>query len=405
MSTSFNMSFHFTRYLYEVEEVKLSLVMGLLNKKEYVLFWAYELFYSGYKYDLIALLWSIYYDFYAVLNPTFEKYLLTKLKINIDEKNLASVIQNFIIRPSTIDVFILRQLISNVDFEFDFDYPTDDLNKEYYDKTITQLLASEDYLQIAYFIFNMNDTFISSVFICVVNYFKQLEQMKSLDIKKEVELYEKMIKVHKNGVKMILLSRIIHYYSILKKIKQGKSLYVHIEPNEIIMYETIEADLTKQGNKDNQSNKDNQTKPKTPLLSVLPARKILPLACVYSTDEEDYLSLFHLKREKEDIIKAYRENWEYYASFSPIWTKRIQKHNGLIDYDNKKIIFEDEDEQELFYQYYGLEPDEQSKITQEKTIKHINQTKTWSLFYQEHKNRGVLDISEDYLNYLDKTDY
>jgi len=385
MTTSLDksfMSFQFTRYLYEVEEVKLSLIMGLMNKKEYVLFWAYELFYSGYKNDLIALLWSVYYDFYAVLNPSFEKYLLTKMKINLDEKNLASVIHNFIIRPSTIDVFMLRQLISNIDF--DFDYTGDDLNTEYYDKTIIKLLVSEDYLQIAYFIFNMNDKFTSSMFISVLNYFKKLE-MKSLDMKKEVDLYEKMIKLHKNGVKIILLSRIIHYYSILKKIKQGKSLYVHIEPHEIIMYETIEADFTLQD-------------------KALSSRKILPLACISSIDEEDYLSLFHLKREKEDIIKAYRENWEYYASFSPIWSERIQQHNGFIDHENKKIVFQ-EDEQELFYQNYGLEPDEQSNITQEKSIKQINQTKTWSLFYQEHKNRGILDISEDYLNYLDKTDY
>ena len=37
-------NFVFTRYLYEKDEVKLALLIALLNKKEEAIFWAYELY-------------------------------------------------------------------------------------------------------------------------------------------------------------------------------------------------------------------------------------------------------------------------------------------------------------------------------------------------------------------------
>ena len=63
----------FTRYLYEKDEVKISLIMSILNKKDDAIFWAYELYYSGFQNELVDLFWSLYYDFYYTLNPSFEK--------------------------------------------------------------------------------------------------------------------------------------------------------------------------------------------------------------------------------------------------------------------------------------------------------------------------------------------
>ena len=75
----------FTRYLYEKDEVKLALILSILNKKEEnAEFWAYELYHSGFKLELIDLFWSLYYDFYYTQNPSFEKYLQTKLKTHLD---------------------------------------------------------------------------------------------------------------------------------------------------------------------------------------------------------------------------------------------------------------------------------------------------------------------------------
>ena len=112
----------FTRYLYVKEEVKLSLILCILNKKDEAIFWSYELYYSGFKIELIHLFWSMYYDFYYTLNPSFEKYLQQKLKTNlVFEINcdnwLAMIVNNFMIRPHTMDIFMLKQIIQICDFD------------------------------------------------------------------------------------------------------------------------------------------------------------------------------------------------------------------------------------------------------------------------------------------------
>ena len=66
----------FTRYLYIKDEVQISLLVSILNKNDDAIFWAYELYYSGFKKELLNIIWKIYYDFFVTLNPTFEIYLL-----------------------------------------------------------------------------------------------------------------------------------------------------------------------------------------------------------------------------------------------------------------------------------------------------------------------------------------
>ena len=93
----------FTRYLYIKDEVKLSLLMAILNKSNDAIFWAYELFYSGFKHELFQFIWIIYYDFFATLNPSFELYLLKKqseyLSKSFEERHISSLIQNLITNP------------------------------------------------------------------------------------------------------------------------------------------------------------------------------------------------------------------------------------------------------------------------------------------------------------------
>jgi len=68
----------FTQYLYIKEEVRIALLVSILNKSNDAIFWAYELYHSGFKYELLNLIWKIYYDFFATLNPAYEAYLLKK---------------------------------------------------------------------------------------------------------------------------------------------------------------------------------------------------------------------------------------------------------------------------------------------------------------------------------------
>ena len=149
--------FIFTRYLYEKEEVGYSLVLSLLNKKEEdSIFWATELYYSGFKDELYEFLWIIYQNFYASLNSKFEHYLLKKiglLKKSKSDKNIDTdtniihlllIIKNLIIRPYNLDTFSL--IILNTDFEIESSTNEDD-NK---DESLKQLLILiPNYLQIA----------------------------------------------------------------------------------------------------------------------------------------------------------------------------------------------------------------------------------------------------------------
>lgn len=375
-----NETFQFTRYLYEKEEVKIALIVAILNKKEdEALFWAYELFYSGFTKELTQFIWQIYYDFYATLNPSFETYLLVKLKSELTSetsKTVGIIINNVIIRPHTIDVFILRQIVNQYEFGI-ID------NNE-----IINLLKTEDYLMIAYLIINtFEETKISTIYSSMITYFNNM----GLNINnKELNSYKKVINTTTNFAtkQIILLSRIIHYYTLMKKKNLGKKLFVHMEPNEIIMYETIETNLKKQEN-------DYR-------FPVLPARKILPIATIYNIDKNNYLSLFHSKREKYDIVDAYRYNWEYYASFSPLWRERIYKYGGTIENDSKKVVFLDDDLLEEFYQEYGFEPDEQKIEIQEKSIKQIKRERTCLSFYNEHNKNGIVEIEEDYFKEMHK---
>ena len=395
----------FTRYLYVKEEVKLSLILCILNKKDEAIFWAYELYYSGFKSELINLFWCMYYDFYYTLNPSFEKYLQQKLKtnlvfeINCDNCDncdnwLAMIVNNFMIRPHTMDIFMLKQIIQICDFDNPCiqEYKSSS-NFTIINNELESILETQDFMILASLILTeIKDEHITEALKTVINYFNK--KGLKLDSTKIINEYLKNLRndYHSNNKRIIILSKIMHYFVLIKKIKLGKNIYVHIEPEEVIIYETINADLKA---------KD--------LRCILPAYKILPLATIYYIDKYNYLSLFHLKREKIDIKIAYREQWLYYAFFSPLWKERIIKHNGFINEINKKVMFlekeNSDDNEQAFYNEFGYEPDEQKIETQNKTIQDIKSERTWTSFYSEHKNSGIITIDDDILNDLSKVIY
>ena len=390
----------FTRYLYEKDEVKLSLIICILNKQEESVFWAYELYYSGFKLELIDIFWSIYYDFYYTLNPSFEKYLQTKLKNNLDfdtscENYISMIVNNFMIRPHTMDIFMLKKIVDICDFDnSDIQKYNISGNFEIINSELNSVLEAKDFMMLASLILTgIKEEHIIATFKASLDYFVTDIGLK-IDSKKSVIEFEKYLnnKYHNDNKRVILLSRILHYFVVMNNIKLGKNIYVHIEPEDVILYETICADLTE---------KDKRT--------ILPARKILPLAKIYSIDNDNYLSLFDLKREKQDIKIAYYYNWIYHSSFSPLWRSRILKHCGRIDEKNKKIIFEEEedsdDNEQAFYDEFGYEPDEQKIDIQNKTIQEIKKERTWLSFYNEHKNNGIIEIDDDILNDIDKLTY
>jgi len=102
--------FGFTRYLYVVDDVKSSLVMAILDRNlEEALFWAYELYFSGFKSDIFCILEQMVSMMYVLLNPRLASFL-EKKKREWTETGayciVGTFIYNMINRPYDVSAFV-----------------------------------------------------------------------------------------------------------------------------------------------------------------------------------------------------------------------------------------------------------------------------------------------------------
>jgi len=378
-------NFIFTRYLYEKQEVGYSLLHALLQKKEEeAIFWARELYDSGFEEELYEFLWVIFQDFYASLNMKFEHYLLKKIHI-LKEKNKSQdknhfihahlIIKNLIIRPYNLDHFSLSSLINN----FEISSTIENLEQQ----------ESPDYLQIAVFIFDQwrekDEKFLEENLKTFIEFFKT--NVKETQTKNMIKDWHTTIKWLKSSnisfsPQKLFLTRILHLYSLSNHLKMGKIVTL------TILEEEIEEEI-------------NRYKIDDPSLH---PHQILKKERRYKINEK-IGALSTLKRNQisaADLKTAYFEDWLYYASFSPLWKKRIENYNGYIVEEERKVFFEDEEEEELFYTSYDYQPDEQSKECHEKSIGDLEKItfKEWvQQEYGKSSNR-LYRISEEYLDIL-----
>jgi hypothetical protein len=186
----------------------------------------------------------------------------------------------------------------------------------------------------------------------------------------------------------IILSYIFRFYSEQQKIKTGKNIYIVVNDEDVVLYETIEVDLSllKEAKREK-----------------MLARKILQNAYLYAIDSSQWLNLFKLKRDKLNIREAYYYNWLYYASQSPLWASRICAFNGVIDNETKSVDFEEEHDLQAFYSNYGYEPDEQQLSTQNKCLEIVKNPDTnWTKFYNKYRANGIFVVEDEYLDNMDK---
>ena len=102
-----------TRYLYEADEVEKSFILSMIYKVDIkeCYYWIFELYYS--KIDVFPLIWQLYLDYYAVLNPDMENYIMKRQKKWINDysiNHICYIIKNLHVLSLNTDVFILRQL-------------------------------------------------------------------------------------------------------------------------------------------------------------------------------------------------------------------------------------------------------------------------------------------------------
>jgi len=101
--------------------------------------------------------------------------------------------------------------------------------------------------------------------------------------------------------------------------------------------------------------------------------KLLKIYRIYEI--EDNIGIFSLDRfslpEHDTLKNAFWHKWEYFSQQCPYWKEKFDEFNILFDDENEKLIFENDDTLEDFYENYNLEPDEQNSDTQYKSLKII----------------------------------
>ena len=357
IKSQMNATVQFTRYLYIKDEVKYSILISILKKNDEALFWAYEFYYSGFKEETWNLLWKMYYDFYATLNPKFKKYIKEKYEAfknseKDGEKYIAQVISNFKIRKWNMDMFLLK------------------LCSRKTQKSLIQLLNEKNYEGLAYYVLNspVNEEDCKSC----SSYFCGL----SADYKKISKTWSE------KTTKDEFLADIIHLYSLESCVKIGKNLHI-LGEEDLSPYKTIFAHY------------DSSFYP----------YKILPLATKCAIDSESMLSLFELSRDSIPHLRdLYHDNWLYCTLNTPIWSNRIEEFEGIVNHETKKINFEDDDDEDEFYDYFGYEPDEQKMEIQNRNIGPIKTSTTWKSVFEQSK-KGIYIPQEDFWLTISKISY
>tara|TARA_B100000795_G_scaffold116469_1_gene86501 strand:+ start:464 stop:1537 length:1074 start_codon:yes stop_codon:yes gene_type:complete len=324
----------FTRYLYNKDEVELSLLECILKNKKFseTYYWITELYESNNPEDLWQFLYKIYYDFYYInyqqfihkINSYYKKWKKSK-KI----KYVLHIIYNLGRAHKNInyDIFLYRTYYSSV-----LTYITSYIDIHPYKGDIYEKLLN-------YSITNKNNEYISY-------YLKK--NMKNRNIERFLEENFNIILdcngSYKNKFHLLLCKCLIIPKTENKFIFKKVPTSCYIDVMDVLQ-------VTKNLNNDI-------------------SRKILREKRLFEISEN--LGCFKLSRSNYVLNQEFWYNWEYHAYKSEIWKDRFDKYKIKIDPNKKLLEFEDDDEMEEFYSQYGYEPDEQPKHIQEKSTKYIS---------------------------------
>lgn len=365
-----------TRYLYIKDEVRVSLLTSILEKKEArSLFWAYELYHSGFKEELIHLLWKIYYEFFHSVNPSYYAYFIKKHKEwnqkPYDEVHIRIIyilVMNLIIRPYNMDVFLIRNITKQ---------SKQTSYESSYIEEFRELVKERRFVDFYKYMHSYEPALLDGEIIveAIINKICGTKDITRTKIITQLVFHD----TNQMESSVILLANIVAYFTILDGKTMGKKIYISCDDKIINGYATI-------------------TKVDTPVISRgtnherHDAYQILPTACTYAIDQDNMLSLFNVERSDGtvDIVNIYYYQWLYYASLSPVWLQRIMDYGGTVVKQDKQVIFNDDDDMEAFYQEYGMDPEEQTTETQRKNIQPIDVIRNWSSYYEEHMHQGIV---------------
>jgi hypothetical protein len=352
----------FTRYLYCKKEVSYNFLITLLEKDiNNCLFWAYELYYSGFIYELKEYLLKFYYDFYFTKNYKLESYIYNKLFIGkFTKERVFQVINVLINRSYDMDIFLINHYKTNL----------------YSSPAIVEKLQLQSWSDIK------NQTILDT-FIKYIRFNTKKEEevdiiLTDLDSTKKA-LIHKVLKKYPQLLDSILIGRI---YINVKKCKQDdKNLVIEKDSLDLDIYTTQEVDLEVRGPESKYSN-----------IAKISAYQILSKIDLKSHHPD--IKLFDLPRFKSqcELKECLFYNWLYYCYETPVWRNRINKYKGDLSSIKRDVIFDEDSELfDEFYNHYGLEPDEQSKEIQNKWLRiEENNFSTWEKVIEKWNKNGKL---------------
>ena len=332
----------YTRYLYDKNCVEYSLFVSLLNhNKEEALFWGLELFYSGFKDELIALIWRYYYELYAPFYINLETHILKYTKLwmenRLDDVSIATILNNLCERDACVDFYIM--------------YKNGIVCPNCLSDTFGDIDRSN----------NKDEIFkIAKNAVSKLKLFKTRGKNALNNINLIFETVSLPIKTYKSAMKSRLITGL---FLLNKDYKYDPKFYIILKSCDIVKYKT------------------------KPLIQ-FKGWKIPPRECVYT---------LHLKPSTPEKNIGQYDDWLYYASKAPLWEKRIIRHKGTIDQVTKKITFESVENEEEFFNIYNYEPDEQTMQTQSKWF-GVRTYDSWDHIYEKHKCEPYNDWIVEYNN-------
>tara|TARA_B100001769_G_scaffold269134_1_gene258555 strand:- start:1339 stop:2550 length:1212 start_codon:yes stop_codon:yes gene_type:complete len=360
---TYNKEYILTRYLYAKDEVEIMLLSAILTKNiEESYYWCFELYYSGFI--LSDLIWKIYYDFYFDKNPKLEIFIRKKLSTDVSIDTYIHIIQNFINRLHTCKVFTIRQfigkLIDNELLENNIDHKKYSLrgrkpifckliDKKYQNLMI--FINKKNYEGIAYHIYNLfiiNNSSYYDLFVNLLRYTHNINNKKSAE---EFEKsyndnycniqYNKFIKINKGKnlpMCYLFIAFIVNIMTLMENDSRESSINILDKSSASYIIEHEQKQIDKVYN----------------TLKIKRLYNIHGIGCFRLTRN-------HFDDLQNDILGS----WEYYTKNTPCWCDRFNKFKASF---GTKLIFENDDLLEKFYELYGYEPDEQNKEIQNQAI-------------------------------------
>ena len=320
------MTMIFTRYLYNYNDAKYSLILAILKGSDFneILFWADEIYHSGFKDELWQLLIKFYLDFCYINQYLYSKTIVKSYKDWKEKNDFKSIIKTLKHLHNFNKNYSIFKLRINNQKKVSTEKIKAKKNNKFTSKLQYLLLDSLKKKNMNNVCYYMNKMEIGLIRVVIDEYNEKLNV--------DISVY--------NDKKHILISVIC--LSMMKNKMKYENYRVNKSDIKFI--------------------NDNNNIKGMKLYRVLKNKRL------YGVNSE--VGCFDVKRE--DIAVSLREKWEYYAYKSPIWKKRFDKYKVKVDDKKKKILFSDEDEYDDFYEKYNYEPDEQDKETQYKSIKDLD---------------------------------